>query len=140
MMMFFTPGELFPWTVGYETVTAAGIGHNMAPHCRWSFQNGSLFGSEKEPDTAWYGLHRSLYCSSSGSGNTCEKDDDSTVFPNIMVLSGMSNIEQMRDNISFMKDFRPLNEKGQEAVKQVTEVFPHLPIRELLKQAAAEFE
>ena len=60
--------------------------------------------------------------------------------PNIMVLSGMSNIEQMRDNISFMKDFRSLNEKGQEAVKQVTEVFSHLPIRELLKQAAAEFE
>lgn len=52
----------------------------------------------------------------------------------------MSYIEQMRDNISFMKDFRPLNEKEQEAVKQVPEVFLHLLIRELLKRAAAEFE
>ncbi len=45
-------------------------------------------------------------------------------FENVrMVLSGMSNIEQMRDNISFMKDFKPLDEKELEAVQKVTEVY-----------------
>ncbi|MBD5091929.1 MAG: Fe-S oxidoreductase [Clostridiales bacterium] len=40
-----------------------------------------------------------------------------------MVLSGMSNMEQMLDNISYMKDFRPLDERELEAVKNVCEVF-----------------
>ena len=45
-------------------------------------------------------------------------------FPGIkMVLSGMSNMEQMEDNISFMADFRPLNENEQAAVKKVQEIF-----------------
>ena len=42
--------------------------------------------------------------------------------PNVrMVLSGMSNMEQLKDNISYMKDFQPLSLKEQEAVKQVTD-------------------
>ena len=36
-----------------------------------------------------------------------------------MVLSGMSNLEQMKDNISFMKDVKPLDERESEAVKKV---------------------
>lgn len=41
----------------------------------------------------------------------------------LMVLSGMSNLAQMQDNLSFMKDFKPLNEKEQEAVAKVCEIF-----------------
>lgn len=41
----------------------------------------------------------------------------------MMVLSGMSSLEQMEDNISFMKDFQPLTEGEMEAVNQVRDVF-----------------
>ena len=41
----------------------------------------------------------------------------------LMVLSGMSNMEQMQDNISFMRDFRPLNEAEMAAVERVQEIF-----------------
>lgn len=45
-------------------------------------------------------------------------------FPEIMmVLSGMSTMEQMEDNIGFMKDFVPLNTEELEAVKRVQEIF-----------------
>ena len=40
-----------------------------------------------------------------------------------MVLSGMSDIAQMKDNISYMKDFKPLDEKELNAVQNVCKVF-----------------
>ena len=50
-------------------------------------------------------------------------------FPDIaVVLSGMSNMEQMEDNISTMKDFQPLSEKEQEAIEKVREVFKGLDL------------
>lgn len=45
-------------------------------------------------------------------------------FPGMMmVLSGMSSMEQMKDNLSYMKDFQPLNETELEAVKKVQSIF-----------------
>ena len=45
-------------------------------------------------------------------------------FPGMMmVLSGMSSLAQMQDNISFMKDFKPLDETEMEAVKKVQAIF-----------------
>ena len=40
----------------------------------------------------------------------------------LTVLSGMSNVAQMQDNLSYMKEFQPLNEKEQEAIKKAQEV------------------
>ena len=40
-----------------------------------------------------------------------------------MVLSGLSTLEQMQDNISFMKDFRPLNAEEQGALQKVCAIF-----------------
>jgi uncharacterized protein len=41
----------------------------------------------------------------------------------MMVLSGMSNMEQMDDNISYMEDFHPLSKEEHEALNQVCEIF-----------------
>lgn len=41
----------------------------------------------------------------------------------MMVLSGMSSLEQMQDNISFMKDFKPLTDIEMEAVGKVQQIF-----------------
>ena len=39
-----------------------------------------------------------------------------------MVLSGMSNMAQMQDNLSYMKDFRPLDEEERRAVGEVRDI------------------
>ena len=45
-------------------------------------------------------------------------------FPQMfMVLSGMSDMAQMTDNVGFMKDFRPLDEVERTAVDRVCEIF-----------------
>lgn len=50
-------------------------------------------------------------------------------FPNVcMVLSGMSSMEQMNDNISFMKDFRPLDETELSAIDAVRAVLDSLTV------------
>ncbi len=43
-----------------------------------------------------------------------------------MVLSGMSDLAQMNDNISYMKNFKPLDEKEIQAVKNVCNVFNNM--------------
>ena len=40
-----------------------------------------------------------------------------------MTLSGMSNLEQMQDNLSFMRDFQPLTYREQEIISQVRTLY-----------------
>ena len=44
----------------------------------------------------------------------------------MMVLSGMSNTQQLRENVSFMADPLPLNENEQAAVDKVREIFDNM--------------
>lgn len=41
----------------------------------------------------------------------------------MMVLSGMGSMEMMNDNISYMKDFKPLSEEERAAVDKVCQIF-----------------
>ena len=48
----------------------------------------------------------------------------------LTVLSGMSNLEQVRDNLSFMRDFRPLTEGEQATIRAAQEALgkvEHIP-------------
>lgn len=45
----------------------------------------------------------------------------------LLVLSGMSDETQLKDNTSYMKEFKPLNEEEQSAVKRVVEELKKLP-------------
>ncbi len=46
----------------------------------------------------------------------------------LAVLSGMTTIEQMRDNLSYMKDFKPLSEAEQVVIKKAREAIEAIPI------------
>ena len=46
----------------------------------------------------------------------------------ITVLSGMSNVEQMQDNLSYMKDFNGLTEKEQETLNKAQEELKKIPL------------
>ncbi|MBQ6580031.1 MAG: aldo/keto reductase, partial [Oscillospiraceae bacterium] len=45
----------------------------------------------------------------------------------IMVLSGMSSIEQLEENIAFMKDFQPLNEEEFALLDKALEIINSVP-------------
>ena len=40
----------------------------------------------------------------------------------LTVLSGMSNVSQMQDNLSYMRDFQPLNEEEQEVIRKAQRI------------------
>ncbi|MBE6143489.1 MAG: 4Fe-4S dicluster domain-containing protein [Erysipelotrichaceae bacterium] len=41
----------------------------------------------------------------------------------LCILSGMSNLEQMKDNVSYMKDFKPLSKEEMDAVNKVVDIY-----------------
>lgn len=45
----------------------------------------------------------------------------------ITVLSGMSTLEQVRDNVSYMKNFKPLSDEEQAVLVKAREIFASMP-------------
>ncbi len=82
-------------------------------------KGGSLVNLPEEADK----IFRSL----NGGSNASYALRFAASFPNItMVLSGMSNMDQMTDNISAMKNFKPLSQHEAEAVARVCGIFNNL--------------
>ena len=46
----------------------------------------------------------------------------------VTVLSGMSNVEQMKDNLSFMRDFHKLSAAEKETITQAQEALSKIPL------------
>ena len=46
----------------------------------------------------------------------------------VTVLSGMSNVEQMKDNLSYMKDFNGLTNKQKETIKEAQDMLKSIPV------------
>lgn len=46
----------------------------------------------------------------------------------ITVLSGMSNFEQMEDNISYMKEFKPLSQEEQSVIEKARAILSDIPV------------
>ena len=79
-------------------------------------KGGSLVNLPAEADRILRGLN--------GGSNASYALRFAASFPNMaMVLSGMSNMEQMEDNLSVMRDFVPLSEAEKEAVQKVCNIF-----------------
>ena len=82
-------------------------------------KGGSLVNLPKDADQILRGLK--------GGSNASYAVRFAASFPNIaVVLSGMSDMVQMQDNISAMKDFMPLSDREMDAVKKVCEIFKGL--------------
>ena len=79
-------------------------------------KGGSLVKLPDEADAILRGLN--------GGSNASYAIRFAASFPNMaMVLSGMSDMAQMEDNINAMRDFQPLGEAEMEAVRRVCGIF-----------------
>lgn len=79
-------------------------------------KGGSLANIPDEAKALFTGIHPDLSVASWAIRFAATPDNV------MMVLSGMSDEAQMADNISYMKHFRPLNQKEQEAVTKAAEM------------------
>lgn len=90
--------------------------HNKPVLVMEPVKGGNLVNLPTEADKVLKGLN--------GGSNASYAVRFAASFPQIaVVLSGMSNMEQMEDNIKAMKDFKPLNNDELDAVRKVVDIF-----------------
>lgn len=90
--------------------------HNKPVIVMEPVKGGSLIHLPKEAQSVFDALN--------GGSNASYAIRFAASFENIiMVLSGMSNMEQMQDNLSYMKDFKPLSEAEFAAIDKVCKIF-----------------
>ena len=82
-------------------------------------KGGTLINLPKEADD----ILRSL----NGGNNASYALRFAASFPNIsVVLSGMSNTSQVKDNTGFMKDFKPLSQEENDAIRKVCSILQNM--------------
>lgn len=95
------------------------VKHDKAVLIMEPVKGGSLVNLPKEAQTILDELN--------GGSNASYAIRFAASFSNVvMVLSGMSDINQMKDNISYMKEFKPLNDREFKAVYKISELIKQL--------------
>ena len=97
------------------------VKHNKPVIVMEPVKGGSLVNLPEKADRILRGLN--------GGSNASYALRFAASFDNMaMVLSGMSNMDQMRDNLSAMVDFQPLTDREMQAVKEVCDIFHSLDL------------
>lgn len=82
-------------------------------------KGGNLANPPREVQNLLKGYHPDLSCASWAVRYAASLEGILTV------LSGMSNVQQMQDNLSYMKDFKPLDEGEQKVIQQAQRLMGH---------------
>lgn len=82
-------------------------------------KGGNLANPPREVQNLLKGYHPDLSCASWAVRYAASLEGILTV------LSGMSSVQQMQDNLSYMKDFKPLDEGEQKVIQQAQRLMGH---------------